>query len=350
MKNTFIYKIIISIYILFIMGCSARNPEPEAVNVDNTKPAFTLKSQNVSKTLKIPAELLPYEKAEISAKVQAFVQKINVDIGDRVKAGMILAILDAPESAARYAEATAKVQETKARFLASQDKYNRLLEASKSEGVIATGELISAKNQMQADSASLAAATSMSQIYKQLQDYLIIRAPFAGIITKRTVDPGDLVGTGSNALFTLESTDRLRLKVPVPETYVSSIPTAQELTFTTDAIVNQSFVATLSRKSGSIDPATRTEIWEYTFDNRNGTLKPGMYTTAQLALNRTAPSFVVPFTAVVTTLERKFVTRIKNGQTEWIDVRSGIALNDGVEIFGSEEIKPGTSVPVKIEK
>ncbi len=348
----------------FIMGCSARNPEPEATITDETRQAFTLKMQEVGKTLKIPAELLPYEKAEISARVQAFVQKINVDIGDRVKTGSILAILDAPESAARYAEAAAKVQETKARYLGSQDKYNRLNEASKSEGVIATGEWFTAKNQMLADSALLVSVMAMAQIYKQLQDYLIIRAPFSGIITKRSVDPGDLVGNGSgnNVLFILENTDRLRLKVPVPETYVNSVPSGRQLTFSSDAVINRTFEAELSRKSGSIDPTTRTEIWEYTFDNHAGSHKPGMYTVAQLTLNRAAASFVVPFTAVVTTLERKFVVRIQNGQAEWVDVRPGISLNEGIEIFGdlnegdilltrgSEEIKPESPVKVNVEK
>lgn len=215
---------------------------------------------------------------------------------------------------------------------------------------------------MRADSAALASAQSASQAYRQLQDYLIIRAPFDGIVTSRTVNPGDLVGKAGNpALFMVENPKKLRLQLFVPETHVGNQPSTDTISFSVDAMVGKKYQAVLSRKSGSISRDTRTETWEYEVDNTAGELKPGMYTTVNLNLNRPAGSLVVPAAAVVTSLEKKFVIRIKNGQAEWVDVRDGISMKDGKEIFGalvegdtilargSDEIKPVTKLKVKIQ-
>ncbi|HEY9560389.1 MAG TPA: efflux RND transporter periplasmic adaptor subunit [Anseongella sp.] len=347
---------------LILAACGEKKQKTE--QVADLKEAFVLKKQEVGKTLKIPAELLPYERAEIHAKVEAFVQKVRVDIGDKVRSGQVLAILDAPEAAARYAEANAEYQAARARYTSSLDKFRRIQIAAKEEGAVAEGELISVKNQMLADSAAILSASSTAQAYKQIQNYLTIRAPFSGTITSRSVDPGDLVGMGSvsGALFTLETSNKFRLRVHVPETYVNSVPSDQPLSFTTDAIVNETFEAKLTRKSGNINPDTRTELWEYEYENTSGKLKPGMYTTAQLQLNRPAASFVVPNTAVVTSLEKKFVVRMKGGKTEWVDVRQGVSLDEGMEIFGelaegdtllvrgSDEIRPETALTIQIKQ
>lgn len=354
--------------LIFLAACSGKEPVVKVVNPGgansspDTKPAFLITKQSINKTLHIPAELLPYERTMVNAKMEAFVKKVNVDIGDRVQTGAILATLEAPEAASRYAEALARSQEAKAQFAISRDKYLRLKEAAKGKGVIAEGELILAKNQMLADSAQEISAQSNADTYKQLQDYLVLRAPFSGVITSRSVDPGDLVGTvAAQPMFTLERVDRLRLRVPVPEPLVAGIPLNQTILFTTEAILNKSFQAVLSRKSGRIDPDTRTEIWEYEVVNKSGELKPGMYSLATLQLTRAEPSIVAPYTAVVTTLEKRFITRIKNGRAEWIDVRQGFSLNEGMEVFGdlfagdtvlvrgSEEIKPGMLLLPRIE-
>lgn len=350
----------ISCFAVLLISCTDKKGEVK--QVEDVKEAFTLRKQEVSKSLKIPAELLPYEKAELYARMEAFVQKVMVDIGDPVKKGQTLAVLDAPETVARHAEANARYQEANARFTASLDRFNRLKEAAREEGVVAEGELIHVKNQMLADSAAIVSAKSAAQAYKQLQDYLTVRAPFDGIVTAREVNPGDLAGgSGRKVLFIIERPDRLRLRVHVPELYVNHIPNDERLTFTTNAVVNKSFQARISRKSASISPETRTELWEYEYENKDGELKPGMYAMAQLNLSRRDSSFVVPYTAVVTSLEKKFVVRLRNNQVEWVDVQQGISLDNGLEIFGalyendtllvrgSEEIKPGTSLEITIE-
>lgn len=352
-------KIIILAIAYLSVSCNQEKPSEQ--KGEDVKNAFSLKKQEVSKTMQLPSELLPYEQAEIYAKVEGYVQKLLVDIGDKVKKGDLLLVLEAPEVVAKYAEASAKYQGAEATYLASRDKYERIGRAAKNQGVIAESEVVRTRNRMRADSAAMVSVQSTASAYGQLQAYLSIRAPFDGTITKRWVDVGDFVGhTGNGTLLTLERPDKLRLRVHVPESYVNSVPSGDSISFTTESVNGRSFTAKLARKSGSIDRDTRTELWEYEYANRSGELKPGMYAMATLELSRPSASFVVPFPAIVTTLERKFVTRVKDGKVEWVDVREGISRADGVEIFGnldegdillargSEELKPGTEVKTKI--
>lgn len=341
---------------------SCGKEQVETVAIDESKSAFILKKQAVSNTIDLPAELLPYESSEIHAKVEGYVQRVLVDIGDRVKKGQVLIQLEAPEVNARSTQALAGYQEVAARYESSRDRYTRILNASKEVGAISESELVSAKNQFLADSSAWLSAKANSQASGQLQNYLSIRAPFDGIITRRNVDVGDFVGAAApTGLLTVENPGKIRVRLHVPESYVGSLPEGDTLNFSTEAILNKSFAAKLSRKSGSIDRDTRTELWEYEYDNKAGEIKSGMYATAKLQLNRKENSFKVPNSAVTTSMEKKFVIRLRNGKAEWIDVREGIAMSDGREIFGdlqegdtllvrgTEEIKAGTDVKVKVE-
>jgi RND family efflux transporter MFP subunit len=324
--------------------------------------AFILTREEISKTLSLPAELQPYERAEINTKLDAYVQRVLVDIGDKVNRGQVLAVLEAPEINSRFAEAQAKLLEAEARYKTSEDRAKRLEKAAQNPGVVADADLIAVQKNFEADSASWQAAGLMARSISQQRDYLIIRAPFEGIITKRNVDAGDFVNQNRNeSLFVLERPDILRLKVHIPEAYVNAQPQSDTMSFTTDGLVNRSFKALLARKSGSIDPDTRTELWEYEFENQEGYLKPGMYATVNLQLKRSEASFVVPQAAVVTSMEKKFIIRVENKKVERVDVRTGFAKDGYVEIFGaltegdtmlsraSDELKLGEKIEIQIE-
>jgi len=358
MKSNIITQVLV--LLIFMSSCSQEKEETK--KSEDLRNAFILKKQEVSTTLSLPAELLPLDRAEINAKVEGYVQKVLVDIGDVVKKDEVLVLMDAPELAARYAEAGAKYQEAQARFSASLDKYTRIEAVSKQQGFVAEVERVNTKNEMLSDSAALISAKSMVQEYKQMQAYLTIRAPFNGVVSDRFINAGDLVGSSAKAkLLTLVSPDKFRLRVYVPEYYVNSIPSVDLLIFTADAVAGKTFTAKLARKSGSISRETRTELWEYEYQNKDTELKPGMYTMTRLNLSRAFESFVVPYTAVVTTLEKRFVIRIKDDKTEWVDVTEGISQEKGIEIFGnlqegdilltrgSDELKQGTTVKIALQ-
>jgi multidrug efflux pump subunit AcrA (membrane-fusion protein) len=150
--------------------------------------------------------------------------------------------------------------------------------------------------------------------------------------------------------------------VPVPEVYTGAVLLNNAAEVTTRSQPDKKFKATLVRASGSIDNQSRSELWEFAIPNTNGELKAGSYSDVKLRFLRSKPSIIVPTSAVVTTLEKKFVIKVSNNTTQWIDVRPGFNMGEKQEIFGdlkpgdtlvmrgNEELKAGTTVIPKIEK
>ena len=363
MKFSHIIVLAVAAASTLIAGCSQNNSKRKVKqsSVDSVA-VFSLKKEQINKQITFPAELTPLERAEIYAKVSGYINEFKVDIGDRVKKGQVLANLDAPELISNYAQINSDEQTARSKYQTSLDAYKRFLNASKVSGTISAEEMEKAKNLVLSDSSALEAAKSKLNANAQIKDYLTIQAPFNGIITQRNFDPGTLVGTNnSKPLLVVENTETLRLRVPVPEAYTMSIPDTSVIRFTVDAQPGKIFTATLSRKSGSINLSNRTETWEYIYQNTNNQLKSGMFATASIKFGRKELSFLVPESAVVTNLEKRFVIRLKNNKAELVDVTNGISQDDKVEIFGmlsegdillvraTDEIKPGTKLTGKMK-
>jgi membrane fusion protein (multidrug efflux system) len=327
-------------------GNVASNPANPAAPASDTEPAFLLKTDSVKKSIDLPGELQPYLQTDLYAKVQGYVQDMKVDIGDHVHKGQTLAIIEAPEVNTQVVQAEAALAAARAKYTASADKYQRLYQASlsTSPGIVAPVDLVTARDQMEADSAAYEALGQQAKAYKEVSGYLYLSAPFDGVITARKADPGALVNAGSMVL-TVQDNNTLRLRVSVPEIYVDAATGQRELSFSVDANPEQRFTGILTRKTESIDPVTRTELWEYDVDNRRHSLKAGAFVYAHLQLKRTGTSFVLPPAAVATTLERKFVIRVHEGKVQWVDVRQGMTTDNGIEVFG--DLHPGDTLLMK---
>jgi membrane fusion protein (multidrug efflux system) len=331
-----------------------------ATPAQDTAHVFLLKTDTVRKSVDLPGELQPYLQTDLFAKVQGYVRDMKVDIGDHVRKGQTLAVIEAPEVNTQVTQSQAALASAKAKYTASADKYQRLYQASRSAspGIVAPVDLVTAHDLMEADSASYEAVNQQSKAYKEVSGYLHVTAPFDGVIIARKSDPGALVGANS-VVLTIQDNHLLRLRLSVPEIYVAAIGN-RDLFFSVDAYPEKHFAGALARKTESIDPVTRTELWEYDVDNRQHALKAGAFVYARLSLERAAPSFVVPPATIATTLERKFVIRVHEGKTQWIDVRQGMTTDNGVEIFAdlhtgdtllskaTDERKPGTSAYWKV--
>ena len=329
-------------------------------SVDTVK-VFLLQQDSVKKSVSFPGELSPLDRVQIRAKVQGYIRKMNVDIGSKVKKGQVLAVIDAPEINTRVQELNERVQAAKAKFQSSKDYFDRMNKASQADGVVAPSELQRTRNQMLGDSAEYHAALLSAASLRQTGDYLTIVAPFSGTISKRNIVVGSLVGSANDApLFELEDNAILRLQVAVPEAYSSASLSGNAGELGTRSLPDKKFKAILKRKSGMIDPASRTEIWEFEVPNPAGELKAGGYADVKMQFLRGKPSFIVPASAMVTTLERRFVIRVENGVMRWVDVRPGFNMGEKSEVFGelkigdtvvlkgNEELKAGTKVVVKI--
>jgi membrane fusion protein, multidrug efflux system len=336
-------------FLSFVTACGVpakEDAQATAATVPDTVQVFLLKSDTASKTVELPSELLPYLQTDLFAKVQGYVQEMKVDIGDRVRKGQTLAVIEAPEVNTQVSQSEAALQAARAKYTASADRYRRLYEASQSPspGVVAPVDLVTSHDQMLADSAAYEAVRQQSKAYKEVSGYLFISAPFNGVITTRKADPGALV-SATSMLLTVQDNNRLRLRVAVPEIYIAAATGLSSLSFSVDAYPDQRFSGVLTRKTETIDPATRTELWEFDVDNSKHLLKAGAFVSARLKLERGGPTFVLPPGAVATTLERKFVIRVKNGHAEWVDVRQGMTTDAGIEIFG--ELHAGDTLVLK---
>lgn len=345
-------------------SCKQNNPPKETAKptIDSTV-VFLLQSGSLDKTISLPGELLPNEKVQVYGKVSGYIKKIFVDIGSSVKQGQVLAILEAPEMQSRIAESKQKLESAKAKLITSNDIYKRLLEASKTDGVIAPADLEKAKNQVISDEALIRAAQSGLNSEGETASYLTLKAPFTGTVTKKNVDAGAYVGKpGEVPLFEIEDNATLRLHIAVPEALTGTKVKEGKVQFTLKALPGKKFDGSLSRKSGSLDPNSRSEVWEFAVINSDRSLKSGMFADCKLNIQREGKSFFVPFSTVVTTLEKKFVIRSENNIAKWIDVNQGVGLSDKTEIFGNlkegdtlvlkgnEELKPDTKLVLKIPK
>ncbi|MFC3559474.1 efflux RND transporter periplasmic adaptor subunit [Pedobacter jamesrossensis] len=338
----------LSIVVLCFSACTENKSATTTASaeVTDTVPVFILSSSAVNKSIELPAELLPFETADLTPKVEGYIKDMRVDIGDRVTKGQVMAMIDAPEVGTKSAEYKSALSSAQSRYQSSKDVYDRLLRASqaKTAGIVAPIDLEKSRNQKLTDSAAYQSAKSLAQSYDEVAGYLVIRAPFSGIVTSRSADRGALVGQNS-PIFTVQNTSTLRLRVAVPEAYMSAETTGKEVNFRVESNPNKSFTAQLARKSGAIDPKNRTELWEYKFNNPNNELKAGSFAYVKLNLQRSSDSFVVAPNAIATNQERKFVISIRNGKAEWIDVRQGMSTEKGLEVFG--DLKVGDTIVVR---
>jgi membrane fusion protein, multidrug efflux system len=327
-------------------------------------------SRALEKTVTIPGDLTPYQGVDLNARVQGFVESIAVDRGSWVKRGQLLARLSAPELRAQRAEAEAKLQavraqeaEAEAKTVAAQSTYDRLKAASATPGVVAGHDVEIAERSLEAARAHVnalksggGAAEAAVKAVAEMEAYLQLTAPFDGVITERNVHPGSLVGPTTGALLRIEQVSRLRLTVPVPESYVGTIIKGTKVDFKVSAFPDQTFQGVIARPAHSLDMKTRSMLVELEVTNPKLTLASGMFAEVRWPVSRAHASLFVPTTAVVRTSERQFVVRVRNSVAEWVDVRRGELNGDVIEVFGdlregdivvrrgTDEIRPGTKI------
>lgn len=315
-------------------------------------PVVPVVVKHLEERVRLPGELQPFLSVDLYPKVTGILDWIGVDRGSQVKKGQILARLTAPELTAQRIEAEAKLR-------SDQITHERLAAAAATPGVVAPNDVHVAQRTVEADRARV-------KTLREMEAYLVIAAPFDGVITTRNVHPGALVGPtgggigGANLpLVRLEHTAHLRLMVPVPEAYAGGISEGQKVKFTVPAFPGQSFAGTISRVAHSVDMKTRTMPVEIDVDNPSGVLAPGMFPEVEWPVRRSDPTLFVPVKAVVTTTELTFVIRVKGDTAEWVTVQKGRTVANLIEVFGNlqagdmvvvrgtDEMRSGTTVAPK---
>lgn len=261
--------------------------------------------EDLYKEITIPAEFRPYNEVDVHAKVSGYVKQINVDIGDRVTPGQLLAVLELPELQDDLDHAIAAQQRAAAEYKDAHLAYTRLIEVNKDHpNLIAQQDLDTAEAKDATASGALAGAMSDVQKYRTLWSYTRITAPFGGVITKRYADPGALIqaGTASQTqampLVRLSDNNLLRLDFPVSVDYVRGIKLDAPVNVKVDSLGNRSYAGKIARFSNQIDDSTRTMIVEMEVPNPTLELVPGMYANVTLKVDQRAQAVAIPVEAV----------------------------------------------------
>lgn len=297
-----------------------------------------------------PGTAEAFYEADLGAKVSGYVSELDVDIGDRVTRGQVLARIAVPELVQSINSAAADVKALESEY----DRIRQLVENNSVTRKTAT----EAKNRLDA------AVAKQAELEAQM-DYATIEAPFAGIVTWRAIDPGDMVYQASSPkgsgqpLLRVAKLDVVRVRTYVPERDSSHVDIGDEATIVFDALPGQTFSGKVSRSAGALDSATRTMLVEVDLQNADGRIRPGYYGQTRLLLESRPQALALPSSAVrrdangaetyVYAVVGGAVRRVPvvTGLTDgdWIEIRSG--LDDEARVaMGSAPLAEGTPVRV----
>lgn len=348
---------------LLTASCGPGRP-PAKTETPQTVDVVPVHSAVLASTVALPAQLTPYESVDVFPKVTGFIEDLPVDRGSQVRKGQVLVRLTAPELAAQREQAAAAVRTAEAKYTADRATYERLAEAAKTPGVVAENDVNIARETAAADQGLVASARESLRSVAQRESYLVVRAPFDGVVTARNLHPGALVGpsagqTEGQPIVHLADVKRLRLVIPVPAADAQGIKVGQMVPYTVPSSPGRRFEAPIARVADALDERTRTMAVELEVPNADGRLSAGAYVTVEWPVRRSYPTLQVPTTAVANDQQRQFVIRVANGVTSWIDVTTGLSADGKVEVFGALEpgdavvrratdaLQPGTKVQAK---
>jgi len=284
----------------------------------------------------LPGTLKANQQATLYAKVAGYLTHVAVDKGDLVKVEQVLAVIEVPELIAdmKKFEADAKVAEM---------DLGRLQEAQKRAGDLVVPQMLD-----KARGASEVARANMQRT-QTLLDFAKIVAPFGGLITQRFVDTGAFVPSATSgssaqtaALFTIMDTTVLRAQVAMPELDATLVAKGQPVKVALEAQPGRTLDATVSRVAGAIDEATRTMIVEADLPNAEGALRPGMYATIRVGVERHAATLFVPVEALAMEKTAAFVFKIADGKAKKTPVTLG--FNDGAKAEVLTGLQEGEAV------
>jgi RND family efflux transporter MFP subunit len=323
---------------------------------------------NLGSTLAIAGEFKAFQDVDVHAKVAGYIRKIYVDVGDRVKEGQTIAVLEVPELAAQLTgteasvraaqeqirKAEGDVQRAKSAHAAAHSAYVRLKQAADSRaGLVAQQEVddtqakdVETEAQTDSAEAELAAAKQQWEVaqanqkqYTALSSYTRIVAPFAGVITNRYADTGALIAAGTSSstqaipVVRLAQTSKLRLVLPIPESVAAQIHLGDPVKVQVQAL-NEEIEGTVCRFADSLDRATRTMVTEIDFDNSAGHLIPGMYTETRLSLREKKNALTIPLQAVSRNGEEATVLAVNaDNVVEERKVQLGVEDSTRIEVL-----------------
>ena len=322
---------------VILCGCSrktgesaAKPPEPIPVSV------VRLHRGEITRSIALPGNVFALQSATLYAKIPGYLKTITVDKGDAVTQGEVLAQIEDPELLAEQPKFEAELE-------VAETNYARIQAAARKAPDLVMPETVDdARGQRDVARANL----------KRINDllaYAQIVAPFSGIVTRRWVDPGAFIpaatsGSAANsaAVVTVMDFNRVRVDVAVPETEVPFVTTATPATITVEELPGREFTGNVTRFEYALDQTTKTMIAEIEIANPDCALRPGMYVTVKLRVERKIEALLAPVGAVLMEKIGSSVFTVDDGKAKKIPVQTGFNDDTNVEIVSG--IQSGQAV------
>ncbi len=373
-----------------ISACKSKGSDADAAEVASATVA-SVQRGSITHALALAGQFQPYQVIDVHPKVSGFIRHIYVDIGDKVREGQTIAVLEVPELQAQLEGTVAQVGERKDEIVRAEHDVDRaeaeyeslhannarMQEVAKAQpGLIAQQELddarskdLSASAQVDAAKAGLAAARGASQVaaadsdrVRAIQGYTRVTAPIDGVVTWRYADTGALIQSGRDSndqalpIVKVSQISLLRLRMPVPEDAVKYIRVGDEMQIRVDAL-GRSFTGKIARFTRSVNFETRTMETEVDVPNQDLSIEPGMYANTELQLGHAQNVLTIPVEALVLRDGKEMVyvvdgeNRIRPRQVQLglegsklAEVKSGLHEGERVILGGQAKYQPGELV------
>lgn len=328
-----------------------------AVSVIHAKPGA------VKDELTLPGNILAFSEAPIYARTNGYLKRWYADIGQPVKAGQVLAEIEAPELDQQVAQAKSNLQQAQSsleqaianRQQAKASEDLARVTATRWQNMADKGAVSRQENDQYQTQYKVQVATveSMDQaiaaargtvsameanvaLLEQLRSYRTVTAPFDGVITARNTDVGALVNSGNGGpaqeLFHISASQRVRIFVYVPEANSRSAVVGATAELTLAEFPNKRFHGTVARTAESLDPSSRTLMTEVDIDNPSGELRPGAYADVHLALPG-ARSLILPVNAFLFRAEGQQVGVVRDDKAQLVSVKTGKDYGTEIEVL-----------------
>ncbi len=301
----------------------------------------------------LPGTTLAFEQADIYARASGYVLKRNVDIGDHVKAGQLLAEISAPEVDYQIAQLQNTVQQAEA--TTRQNEANRSLAqvtwgrdavlvnqgwVTRQQGDTDRYTLQAQQHATQAAQNNAASMQAQLDTTNQQKIYQQVVAPFDGVVTQRNIDVGSLItanATSGTAMFTVVHSDVIRVWVYVPQDASFGVQPGVDAVVRVPAMPNLTFNGEVTRIANALQPGTRTLLTEVDIPNPDGALQPGVYCTVELKIPRQSPALIVPASAIIFNQNGMQVAVVENGTAHLRKI--AVTTDYGTEVEVNEGIK-----------
>lgn len=340
-----------------VVAAMAREEEQALPRVTVTKVGRSTRQSG----LQLPGSVQAITEAPILARADGYVERRMVDIGDRVRAGQVLAEIEAPELTDQVVQAKATVQQAQAAMeqavsnvqQGKTDMELARIMAQRSTKLFAKGAvarqdddqsqaqyqsklaaLQSLEKAIDVQRANLAAAKSNVARLEKMESYCRVEAPFDGVVTLRNVDVGALANSGTTLLFRIAQTGVLRTYVNVPQTYASSIRPGEAAIVTVSNLPGRQFKGQVARSASALDPSSRTLLVEIRVPNADNALLPGMYAQVELTDVRADPPLLVPSDAMIVRADGAQIAVVRRDGTVHLQkIEVGRDYGDRLEVL-----------------